>query len=87
MSQQQFFSHIGLFSLGKAGLKMSASGVLNQQGFVFGPCFVMQYFVFFLVMQSSRCGRESWLLYFYVLWMSCGCYRSLPLPYGAVVGL
>ena len=33
-------------------------------GFVFGTCFVMQYLVFFLVLQSSCWGRESWLLYF-----------------------
>ena len=33
---------------------------------MFGPCFVMQYFVSFLVLQSSRRGRgrESCLLYF-----------------------
>ena len=26
--------------------------------FVFGPCFVLQYLVSFLVLQSSRWGRE-----------------------------
>ena len=31
---------------------------------MFDPCFVMQYVVSFLVMQSSCRGRESWLLYF-----------------------
>ena len=36
--------------------------------FVFGPCFV-QYSVSFLVLQSSRWGRESWLLDFIVCWM------------------
>ena len=30
--------------------------------FVFGPCFVVQYLVSFLVLQSSRWGRERWLL-------------------------
>ena len=33
---------------------------------VFGPCFVMQYlmpFLVWLVLQSSWCGRESWLFY------------------------
>ena len=30
--------------------------------FVFGPCFVVQYLVLFLVLQSSRWGRERWLL-------------------------
>ena len=29
-------------------------------GFVFGPCFVMKYLVFFLVSQSSGWRRESW---------------------------
>ena len=29
--------------------------------FVFGPCFV-QYLVSFIVLQSSRWGRETWLL-------------------------
>ena len=33
-------------------------------GFVLGSCFVVQYFVSFLVLQLSHCGRESWLLYF-----------------------
>ena len=33
-------------------------------GSVFGRCFVMQYFVSFLVLQSSLWGRESWLLDF-----------------------
>ena len=28
------------------------------------PCFVLQYFVSFLVLQSSCRGRENWLLYF-----------------------
>ena len=46
--------------------------------FVFGPCFVMQYFVSFLVCQSPWCGwerererereRESCTLYFNCLW-------------------
>ena len=40
------------------------------------PCFViMQYFVSFLVLQSSHFGA---------LLMSCGCYRSLPFARGAV---
>ena len=30
--------------------------------FVFGPCFVVQYLVPFLVLQSIRWGRERWLL-------------------------
>ena len=32
--------------------------------FVMVPCFVVQYFVSFLVLQSARWGRESRLLYF-----------------------
>ena len=31
--------------------------------FVLGPCFVMRCCVSFLVLQSSRLGRDSWLLY------------------------
>ena len=30
--------------------------------FVFCPCFVVQYIMSFLVLQSSRWGKESWLL-------------------------
>ena len=33
-------------------------------GSVFGPCLVMQYLAFFLVLQSSLWGRVSCLLYF-----------------------
>ena len=33
-------------------------------GLVLGPCFVLQYFVSFLVLQSSCWGLENWLLYF-----------------------
>ena len=32
--------------------------------FVLGSCFVMQYCVFFLILQSSRWRRESRLVYF-----------------------
>ena len=31
---------------------------------MFGPCFVVYYLVSFLVLQSSRWGKENWLLYF-----------------------
>ena len=33
------------------------------RGVVLGPSFVLQYFVSFLVLQSSRRERKSWLLY------------------------
>ena len=33
-------------------------------GFVLDTCFVMQYFVSFIILQSSLWGRESWLCYF-----------------------
>ena len=29
-----------------------------------GPCYVLQYFVSILVLQSFRWGRERWFLYF-----------------------
>ena len=35
--------------------------------FVFNPCFAMQHFVSFLVLQSSRWGKDSWLLCCYCL--------------------
>ena len=38
-------------------------------------CFVVHYFVSFLVLQSSRWGRESWLLCFLV---SRDCCVALP---------
>ena len=33
-------------------------------GVVSAPCFVFQYFVSFLVLQLSHCGKESCLFYF-----------------------
>ena len=36
--------------------------LLSLQLFVFSPCFVMQYFVSFLVLQSSRREREGGLV-------------------------
>ena len=44
----------------------------------------LQYFVPFLVLQSSRLGRESRLLYFFVFLMLCRCYCSLTFPHGAM---
>ena len=45
-----------------------------DSGFVL--CFVVRYFVSILALQSSRWGRESWLLCFVclpgVLWLLCG---------------
>ena len=42
--------------------------VVGRGGGLFSPCFVMyvKYFVFFLVLQSSPRGRDSWLLYLIV---------------------
>ena len=37
--------------------------------FVFGTCFVMQYLVSFLVLQLSRRGRETLIVFL----LSCGC--------------
>ena len=36
-------------------------------------CFVVRYFVSILVLQSSRWGRESWLLCFFVFLVSRDC--------------
>ena len=44
----------------------------------FCNCFVVCYFVSILVLQSSRWGRESWLLCFVFL-VSHDCYVALPL--------
>ena len=38
--------------------------LLADMTVVFCLCFVLQYFVSSLILQSSRLGRESWLLYF-----------------------
>ena len=45
----------------------------------------MYYFVSFLVLQSSRRGREMASCFaFFVLQMSCYCKRSVTLPHGAM---
>ena len=49
-------------------------------GVVFGPCFIMQYSVSFLGLQSSRQGRDSWLFTFMVYLLSRGCYWPVSLP-------
>ena len=42
--------------------------------FMFGPCFVVRYFVTFLVLQSSWRGKGSWMLYIKCLpLVSCHC--------------
>ena len=45
-----------------------------------GPFFGVQYLLSFLVLQSSRWGREKWLLYFNCLldaiWLSVFCVSS-----------
>ena len=52
---------------------------------MFGPCFVVQYLVSFLVLQSSRWRRDSWFIDFYCpLDVMLLLYCSLPLPHGAV---
>ena len=47
-------------------------------------CFSMHYFMSFLVLQSSWRGRESWLLCFFVFWMSCYFKSSVALLHSAV---
>ena len=52
---------------------------------MFGPCFVVLNFVSFLVLQSFRWKRDSWLFDFYCLLdVMLPLYYSLPLPHGAV---
>ena len=49
-------------------------------GFVFGPCFVIQYFVSFLCCNHLYWEKEIWLLYFNcvpdVLWLLVFCRAS-----------
>ena len=52
---------------------------------LFDPGFVIQYFVSFLVFQSSRWGESVGCFTFIVFLVSCGCCCSLSLPHGAVV--
>ena len=52
--------------------------------FGYGSRLVMQYFVSFLVLQSSHWGRESWLLYFNCLLAVTCQLVSLSLPRGAM---
>ena len=49
-----------------------------------GPCFNLQYFMCILILHLSRWGRESWLIYFCCVLVSCRCYRSLTLPHGVM---
>ena len=50
-------------------------------GFFVGLCFGMHYFMSFLVLQSSKQGKESRLLCFsFVFWMSCYCKCVVALP-------
>ena len=50
-----------------AGAKIRAKRMTTIRNAMLGPCFVMQYFASFLVIQSSHRGRESWLLWLYCL--------------------
>ena len=53
-------------------------------GFVFGPCFVVQYFVLFPNLQSSHLGRViAGCFNLIVLLISCGYWCSVALPSGA----
>ena len=53
-------------------------------GLVSGLWFVLQYFVSLLVLQSSRLGRESGLLYLSCFLNVMSLVRSFPLSYGAM---
>ena len=54
-------------------------------GLLLGFCFVLQYFVSFLVLQSSPRERELLFLLFCCVRMLCHCFRSFTLPRFAVV--
>ena len=51
---------------------------------MFVACLVVECVVYFLVFQSSREGRESWLLYFVWLTVSCDFYCSVALSHSAL---
>ena len=51
------------------------------EGVVFGPCIVMQYFVFCNHFEEEEI--KSWSLYFAFL-LSCDCYFSMSLLLGAI---
>ena len=53
-------------------------------GVMFGPCFVMQYLVTFLVLQASPWGSESWSLCNAYVYAVVSCYCSVPFPCGAL---
>ena len=47
---------------------------------MFSSCFVMQYLMSYLVLQSSHRGRDSWLLYFNCVAVSVVClFPTVPL--------
>ena len=50
---------------------------------MFGLCFIVQYLMLFLVLQSSRWGRELIVLLQLHL-MPCDCQCSVALPHGAM---
>ena len=55
---------------------------------MFGHCFVKQYVVSFLVLQSLRWEGEGWEeragCFAFIAFFSCGCKCSMYLPRGAV---
>ena len=56
--------------------------------FVFFPSLVIKYLFLFLILQTSRWGREGWLVYFNFFLVSRDCYvlclRAVSLPLGTV---
>ena len=53
--------------------------------YVFVLLYILFYCLFFLVLESSRRGRERWVLCFNCLTqMSCYCKCSVTIPHGAV---
>ena len=51
---------------------------------MFVPCFVVQCFVSFLVLQSSYGEERAVCFTLFIFLVSCGCYCSVVLPRGAL---
>ena len=59
--------------------------VVVCDGFVIGPCFVMQYLLSFLFCNNLAEEERAGCFTFIAFLLPCGCYCSLSLPHSAVV--